>query len=60
VKLIYSISFQIINLPDVVVFTQAGSNDINYLLKIKNQALENSRSQNFTNQHYDDKHAGKE
>jgi hypothetical protein len=41
------------NLPDVVVFTQAriedhkGSNDVNYLLNIKNEALEHNKSQNF-------------
>jgi hypothetical protein len=41
------------NLPDVVVFTQArisdhkGSDDINYLIQIKNQALSNSKSQDF-------------
>jgi hypothetical protein len=41
------------NLPDVVVFTQArisdhkGSDDINYLINIKNQALCHSKSQNF-------------
>lgn len=38
------------NLPDVVVFTQAniddhrGCNDINYLLKLKNEALQYSKS----------------
>lgn len=42
------------NLPDVVVFTQArisdhkGSDDVNYLLNIKNEALENNKSKNFT------------
>jgi hypothetical protein len=41
------------NLPDVVVFTQArisdhkGSDDINYLINIKNQALNCSKSTNF-------------
>jgi hypothetical protein len=46
------------NLPDVVVFTQAniadhkGSNDINYLINIKNEALVNSKSRNFMI-HYD-------
>lgn len=41
------------NLPEVVVFTQAkisdhrGSDDINYLIDIKNQALLHSRSQDF-------------
>ena len=46
------------NLPDVVVFTQArisdhkGSDDINYLIKIKNEALNYSRSINFI-VHYD-------
>ena len=41
------------NLPDVVVFTQArisdhkGSDDINYLINIKNEALQYSKSQNF-------------
>ena len=41
------------NLPDVVVFIQArisdhkGRDDINYLLKIKNEALQDSKSQNF-------------
>jgi len=41
------------NLPDVVVFTQArisdhkGSDDINYLIYIKNQALNCSKSNNF-------------
>ena len=41
------------NLPDVVVFTQAriadhkGRDDVNYLLNIKNQALNYSKSQNF-------------
>jgi hypothetical protein len=41
------------NLPDVVVFTQArisdhvGSNDIKYLLKLKDQALCHSKSKNF-------------
>jgi hypothetical protein len=39
------------NLPDVVVFTQGkildhiGSDDVRYLIDIKNQALENSKSQ---------------
>jgi hypothetical protein len=46
------------NLPDVVVFTQAriadhkGSDDINYLINIKNEAFVNSKSQNFAI-HYD-------
>jgi hypothetical protein len=41
------------NLPDVIVFTQArisdhkGSDDINYLINIKNQALEHSKSLNY-------------
>ncbi len=41
------------NLPDVVVFTQArisdhiGSDDINYLINIKNDALNHSKSRNF-------------
>jgi hypothetical protein len=41
------------NLPDVVVFTQArisdhkGKDDVSYLINIKNQALSNSKSQNF-------------
>ena len=41
------------NLPDVVVFTQArisdhkGSDDVRYLINIKNQALNYSKSQNF-------------
>jgi len=41
------------NLPDVVVFTQAriedhkGSNDVNYLLNIKNEALEHNKSCNY-------------
>ena len=41
------------NLPDVVVFTQArisdhkGSDDINYLINIKNDALQCSKSNNF-------------
>jgi hypothetical protein len=41
------------NLPDAVVFTQArisdhkGSDDINYLLNIKNEALKYNKSQNF-------------
>ena len=41
------------NLPDVVVFTQArisdhkGSDDVNYLLNIKNEALNHSKSMNF-------------
>jgi hypothetical protein len=41
------------NLPDVVVFTQAkisdhkGSDDVNYLINIKNEALKDSKSQNF-------------
>ena len=41
------------NLPDVIVFTQArisdhkGSDDVNYLIYIKNQALYHSKSQNF-------------
>jgi hypothetical protein len=41
------------NLPDVIVFTQArisdhkGSDDINYLLHMKNDALIYSKSQNF-------------
>jgi len=45
------------NLPNVVVFTQAriadhkGSDDINYLLSIKNQALIFNLSLNFVNHH---------
>jgi hypothetical protein len=41
------------NLPDVVVFTQAriydhiGRDDVNYLLNIKNEALNHSKSMNF-------------
>ena len=41
------------NLPDVVVFTQArisdhkGSDDVNYLLKIKDEAFTYSKSNNF-------------
>lgn len=41
------------NLPDVIVFTQArisdhkGRDDINYLIEIKNDALNNSKSQSF-------------
>ena len=41
------------NLPDVVVFTQArisdhkGSDDVRYLINIKNQALNYSKAQNF-------------
>jgi hypothetical protein len=41
------------NLPEIVVFTQArisdhkGDDDVNYLLKIKNEALYNSLSQNY-------------
>ena len=41
------------NLPQVVVFTQAnisdhkGSNDVNYLINIKNEALNYSKSNNF-------------
>ena len=51
------------NLPDVVVFTQARisdskrnslSDDIDYLIDIKNQAVNNSKSQNFLT--FDDKH----
>jgi hypothetical protein len=47
------------NLPDVVVFTQArisdhkGSDDVNYLINIKNEALKYSKSQNFFI-HYDE------
>ena len=46
------------NLPDVVVFTQArisdhkGRNDINYLIKIKNEALTYSKSTDILT-HYD-------
>jgi hypothetical protein len=56
------------NLPDVVVFTQArisdhkGSDDVNYLINIKNEALNYSKSNNFF-RHYDSKyniHFGKE
>jgi len=56
------------NLPDVIVFTQArisdhkGSDDINYLIHIKNDALYNSKSQDFflhndigNNIHWDNK-----
>lgn len=45
------------NLPDVIVFTQAkisdhkGKDDVNYLIKIKNEALYNSKSQNFIVHH---------
>jgi len=41
------------NLPDIIVFTQAkisdhkGSDDVNYLINIKNEALYHSKSQNF-------------
>lgn len=41
------------NLPDVLVFTQArisdhkGSDDVNYLINMKNEALNYSKSQNF-------------
>jgi hypothetical protein len=48
------------NLPDVVVFTQArisdhrGSNNINYLIDIKNQSLIHSKSQDY-HIHYDKK-----
>ena len=41
------------NLPDVIVFTQArisdhkGKDDVNYLINIKNQALENTKSLNY-------------
>lgn len=41
------------NLPDVIVFTQArisdhkGEDDVAYLINIKNEALYNSKSQNF-------------
>ena len=41
------------SLPDVIVFTQAkisdhkGSDDVNYLINIKNEALNHSKSQNF-------------
>ena len=41
------------NLPDVVVFTQAriadhkDTDDVNYLLNIKNEALQHNKSQNF-------------
>ena len=41
-------------MPDVVVFTQAriadhkGKDDVKYLLNIKNQALQHSKSQNFS------------
>jgi hypothetical protein len=46
------------NLPEVVVFTQAniedhiGSNDVNFLIRIKNEALIHSRSQNYIT-HFD-------
>jgi len=45
------------NLPDIVVFTQArisdhkGSDDVNYLLTIKNEALYNASSQNYIIHH---------
>jgi hypothetical protein len=45
------------NLPDVIVFTQArisdhkGKDDINYLINIKNNALYNSKSNNFLVHH---------
>ena len=41
------------NLPDVIVFTQAriadhkGSDDVSYLINIKNEALNKAKSQNF-------------
>jgi hypothetical protein len=41
------------NLPDVIVFTQAriddhrGRNDVNYLLKLKNEAITYSKAQDF-------------
>jgi hypothetical protein len=41
------------NLPDVVIFTQAkisdhkGSDDVNYLIQLKNEALQHTKSQNF-------------
>lgn len=41
------------NLPDVVVFTQArisdhkGADDVNYLINIKDSAMEHSKSQNY-------------
>jgi hypothetical protein len=44
------------NLPDIVIFTQAniadhkGSNDINYLLNIKNEANQHTKSQNYNYQ----------
>jgi hypothetical protein len=56
------------NLPDVVVFTQArisdhkGSDDVSYLINIKNEALNYSKSNNFV-KHYDARnniHWGKE
>jgi hypothetical protein len=46
------------NLPDVIVFTQAriedhtGANNVGYLLNLKDQALQYSRSYNFL-RHYD-------
>jgi hypothetical protein len=44
-------------LPYVVVFTQArisdhkGANDVNYLIRIKNEAIRHSKSQNFFTHH---------
>jgi hypothetical protein len=41
------------NLPDIIVFTQAriadhrGRDDVNYLLRIKNEAAQQSKSQNY-------------
>ena len=41
------------NLPDVIIFTQAriadhkGSDDVSYLINIKNEALNKAKSQNF-------------
>jgi hypothetical protein len=41
------------HLPDIIVFTQAriadhkGRNDVNYLIKIKNEALQHTKSQNY-------------
>ena len=49
------------NLPDVIVFTQArisdhkGIDDINYILHIKNNALHNLKSQNYSIYNENDK-----
>jgi hypothetical protein len=50
------------NLPDVIVFTQArisdhrGKDDINYLIQIKNEALNNSKSLDYIVHHETDTH----